>query len=197
VATVIASPRNAEEISALLQYCDSEKLSVCPSGSRSKTSWLAPAATSLELNTTRMNTLREHPWQDMTCTVEAGCPWNTLQSALAQHGQFVALDPLWPERATVGGILAANDSGVLRVHYGGLRDLVIGMQVVLQADGGEQDNEGAEDGGIGNQNASVAEARQNRRHSQLHAHGGDRLRHQQQAGLDGGEPQAHLVEKRE
>ena len=81
-----------------------------------------------------MNTLREHPWQDMTCTVEAGCPWNTLQSALAQHGQFVALDPLWPDRATVGGILAANDSGVLRVHYGGLRDLVIGMQVVL-ADG--------------------------------------------------------------
>jgi len=46
----------------------------------------------------------------------------------------VALDPLWRERATVGGIVATNDCGVLRLKYGGLRDLIIGMTVVL-ADG--------------------------------------------------------------
>ena len=70
----------------------------------------------------------------MTCTVEAGCTWAALQSALAQHGQYVALDPLWPERATVGGIVATNDSGALRLRYGSLRDLIIGMTIVL-ADG--------------------------------------------------------------
>jgi glycolate oxidase FAD binding subunit len=53
---------------------------------------------------------------------------------LAQHGQCVALDPLWPEQATVGGIVATNDSGALRLKYGGLRDLIIGMTIVL-ADG--------------------------------------------------------------
>ena len=47
---------------------------------------------------------------------------------------MVALDPLWPERATVGGIVACNDSGALRLKYGGLRDLIIGMTMVL-ADG--------------------------------------------------------------
>ena len=47
---------------------------------------------------------------------------------------MVALDPLWPERATVGGVTACNDSGALRLKYGGLRDLIIGMTVVL-ADG--------------------------------------------------------------
>jgi glycolate oxidase FAD binding subunit len=78
--------------------------------------------------------LREHTWQDMTCSVEAGCSWASLQSGLAQHGQFVALDPLWPERATVGGIVATNDSGARRLKYGGLRDLIIGMTIVL-ADG--------------------------------------------------------------
>ena len=82
----------------------------------------------------RLNALQEHTWQDMTCSVEAGCTWASLQSALAQHGQFVALDPLWPEQATVGGIVATNDSGALRLKYGGLRDLVIGMTIVL-ADG--------------------------------------------------------------
>jgi glycolate oxidase FAD binding subunit len=67
----------------------------------------------------------------MTCTVEAGCTWASMQAELAQHGQMVALDPLWPERATVGGIVATNDSGALRLKYGGLRDLIIGMTIVL------------------------------------------------------------------
>ncbi len=78
--------------------------------------------------------LREHAWQDMTCTVQAGCSWAAMQDQLQQHGQMVALDPLWPERATVGGIVACNDSGALRLKYGSLRDLIIGMTIVL-ADG--------------------------------------------------------------
>jgi glycolate oxidase FAD binding subunit len=54
-----------------------------------------------------------------------------LQATLAEHGQRLALDPLWPERATVGGILATNDSGALRVRFGSLRDLIIGVTVAL------------------------------------------------------------------
>jgi glycolate oxidase FAD binding subunit len=86
------------------------------------------------METHRLNVVREHTWQDMTCTVEAGCTWASLQSTLAKHSQCVALDPLWPERATVGGIVATNDSGALRLRYGSLRDLIIGMTIVL-ADG--------------------------------------------------------------
>jgi glycolate oxidase FAD binding subunit len=54
-----------------------------------------------------------------------------MQQSLAKHGQFVALDPLWPDRATIGGIAATNDSGSLRLRYGSLRDLIIGMTIVL------------------------------------------------------------------
>jgi glycolate oxidase FAD binding subunit len=57
-----------------------------------------------------------------------------LQRHLAPHGQRVALDPPWPERATVGGILAANAFGPRRSRYGAPRDLVIGM-TVIRADG--------------------------------------------------------------
>ena len=70
----------------------------------------------------------------MTATVEAGCPWQTMQETLAVHGQFVALDPLWPTLSTVGGVIGSNDSGALRLRYGGLRDLLIGITAVL-ADG--------------------------------------------------------------
>jgi glycolate oxidase FAD binding subunit len=91
-------------------------------------------AADIRLEMKRMKVLREHPWQDMTCTVEAGCNWAAMQAELARHGQMVALDPLWPEKATVGGVVATNDGGPLRLKYGGLRDLIIGMTVVL-ADG--------------------------------------------------------------
>jgi glycolate oxidase FAD binding subunit len=57
-----------------------------------------------------------------------------LQSALANHGQFVALGPPLPERATVGGTLAVGSAGPLKWQYGSPRDVVIGMTVV-QADG--------------------------------------------------------------
>src|SRR5581483_2200314 len=86
------------------------------------------------LSLERMHRLREHTWEDMTCSVEAGCTWAAMQAELRRHGQMVALDPLCPERATIGGIIATNDSGGLRLKYGGLRDLIIGMTVVL-ADG--------------------------------------------------------------
>lgn len=129
-----AAPADAQQASEVLRFADQNGLAVCLEGSGSKLGWINPGRTDLRVLTSRMNTLREHTWQDMTCTVEAGCPWQAMQTALAEHGQHVALDPLWPERATVGGVVAANDSGTLRLRYGGLRDLVIGMTLVL-ADG--------------------------------------------------------------
>jgi len=86
------------------------------------------------LSTVRLNRVIEHAWADLTVTVEAGCTIAELQRTLAQHGQRLAVDPLWPEKATVGGVLSTNDTGVLRFRYGGLRDLVIGVTLAL-ADG--------------------------------------------------------------
>ena len=60
-------------------------------------------------------------------------PLADLQAALAPAGQWLALDPPEP-RATVGGVVAANASGPRRLRYGTVRDLIIGITVVL-ADG--------------------------------------------------------------
>ena len=132
--TVIISPANTQQISEILRYANENSLTVTPTGGNTKQSWGNPVQANIQLDLTRLNRVIEHPWQDLTCTVQAGCTWQQLQQTLAKHGQFVALDPLWPERATVGGILATNDSGALRHRYGSLRDLVIGMTLVL-ADG--------------------------------------------------------------
>jgi glycolate oxidase FAD binding subunit len=131
---VAVAAGNTEEVAGVLRLAQEKHLAVVASGGGTKQAWGYPVTPALVLEMHRLNTLREHTWQDMTCSVDAGCTWATLQAGLAQHGQFVAVDPLWPDKATVGGIVATNDSGALRQKYGGLRDLVIGMTIVL-ADG--------------------------------------------------------------
>src|SRR5204862_2981794 len=59
-----------------------------------------------------------------------------FQRALAARRQFLPVDPPRPERATLGGLAAANINGPRRALYGGVRDLVIGMKMVLA--GGER-----------------------------------------------------------
>lgn len=132
--TIAVIPSDAKQVADVLRFANASGLTVMPSGGRSKLGWGNPVFPDIELSLTRMDALREHAWQDMTCTVQAGCAWAAMQDQLRRHGQTVALDPLWPERATVGGIVACNDSGALRLKYGGVRDLILGMTVVL-ADG--------------------------------------------------------------
>lgn len=132
--TIAVAPENTEQVASVLQFSNENGLSVSTVGSGTKQRWGNPVDSQIILHTRRLNALLEHTWQDMTCTVQAGCTWSSMQASLAQHGQFVALDPLWPDRASVGGITATNDSGALRLKYGSLRDLIIGMTIVL-ADG--------------------------------------------------------------
>ena len=132
--TIVVVPGDVEQVAEVLRFAQANRLAVMPTGGGTKLDWGNPVAAAIQLSMRRMAQVREHAWQDMTCTVEAGCTWAEMQKTLAEHEQTVALDPLWPERATVGGILATNDSGALRIRFGGLRDLVIGMTFVL-ADG--------------------------------------------------------------
>lgn len=131
---IVASPSDTAQVATVLSFAKKRKLTVNPAGGGTKQQWGRGGVPQIYLSLARLNRVIEHPWQDLTCSVQAGCIWTNLQRVLAIQGQFVALDPLFPERATVGGILAANDSGALRHRYGSLRDLVIGMTLVL-ADG--------------------------------------------------------------
>jgi glycolate oxidase FAD binding subunit len=129
---MIIEAADAEEIARVLKTATDAGLQVVPRGNGTKIDWgNPPRAAQLVVSTRRLNRMVEHAWGDMTATVEAGCTVRELQQTLAEHGQRLALDPLWPEKATVGGILATNDSGPLRVRFGSLRDLIIGITLAL------------------------------------------------------------------
>jgi glycolate oxidase FAD binding subunit len=131
----VVEPAATAEVARVLQWATENGLVVAPRGGATKMTWgNRPSSVEIVLSTRRMNQIVEHAWEDMTVVVQAGCTIGTLQSQLARHGQQLALDPLWPEQATIGGVIATNDSGTLRIRYGGLRDLIIGATIVL-ADG--------------------------------------------------------------
>ncbi len=131
-AQMVIQPASADELARALRVANAAGLSVIPRGGGTKLGWgNPPRRADLILSTARLDRVLEHAWGDMTATVQAGCTVEHFQRALAEHRQRLALDALWPKRATIGGMLAANDSGALRVRFGALRDLIIGITLAL------------------------------------------------------------------
>jgi glycolate oxidase FAD binding subunit len=130
--TQVVEPANEQEVAAVLRCANERGLCVVPQGGSTKSDWgNRPTRADIVLSTKRMDRILEHAWADLTVTVEAGCRISNLQNALAQHGQRLAIDPLWPERTTIGGLISTNDSGSLRLRFGSVRDLIIGITLAL------------------------------------------------------------------
>lgn len=124
------SPRTPEEVAAVLAAAGETGAAVIPWGGGSHVALgNAPRAYDLALRTSRLDRVLEHEPADLTVTVETGMPLTALQARLAEHGQFLPLDPPGSAESTIGGVLAANASGPLRHAYGTARDLLLGCRV--------------------------------------------------------------------
>ncbi|TDQ00165.1 FAD-binding oxidoreductase [Labedaea rhizosphaerae] len=124
-------PSTTDEVADILRDTTGTLMAV---GSGTKVGWAAPPAScDLMLRMTGLDRVVDHQPGDLVVVAEAGVRLSALQKQLAQHNQMLALDP--PEDgATLGGIVGANASGPRRLRFGTVRDLLIGVTVVL-ADG--------------------------------------------------------------
>ncbi|MGK7902681.1 MAG: FAD-binding oxidoreductase [Hormoscilla sp.] len=127
----IVYPSTPEELGAVLQLAKSQSWRVLPCGSGSKIDWgglVHPV--DIIVSTAGLNQAIEHAVDDLTLTVAAGMKFVQIEEMLAGHNQFLALDPAYPENATIGGIVATADTGSWRQRYGGVRDRLIGISFV-------------------------------------------------------------------
>ena len=81
------------------------------------------------MQTASENSILEHEPGDLTCIVQAGIRLSALSDTLALHGQRLSLDP--PGDPTLAECLLDDLSGPLSHRFGTMRDLVIGVSVVL------------------------------------------------------------------
>jgi glycolate oxidase FAD binding subunit len=130
----VARPGSVGEASQVLAAAAADGLAVVFAGGASKLGLgNPPERVDLLVSSERLDRVLEHAAGDLVVRAQAGVRLADLQAALAPAGQWLALDPPEP-RATVGGVVAADASGPRRLRYGTVRDLIIGITVVL-ADG--------------------------------------------------------------
>jgi glycolate oxidase FAD binding subunit len=131
VPLYLVLPDTDLELAAVMSLAHRHRWRVLVAGQATKLSWGALGRdVELVVSTRNLNRLVDHAVGDMTVTVEAGMRFTDLQILLAEHRQWLPLDPTYPAQATLGGILATRDAGSLRHRYGSLRDLCLGLSFV-------------------------------------------------------------------
>ena len=132
---LVVSPGNVQTLALVMAGASEERVAVVPVGGGTRLELGNPIRRfDVAVDISRLDRVLQHNPADLTVTVEAGIAVASLQRTLAKHGQFLALDPPLPDRATIGGTLAVGVGGPMKYQFGNPRDLVIGMKVV-HADG--------------------------------------------------------------
>jgi glycolate oxidase FAD binding subunit len=125
------APGSVEEIRRVLGIAADRGTAVVPWGGGTGVALGLPAQSpAIVLSLARLDRILEHEPGDLTVTAESGVTIARLAVALRTKRQWLSLDPPDPDRATLGGVVAANASGPRRHLYGTARDLLIGLTVV-------------------------------------------------------------------
>jgi glycolate oxidase FAD binding subunit len=127
----IVEPADANELAATLHAASRDRQITVLRGGGTKLGWgRTPSSIDLLVSTAKLNSLLVHRQGDMTATVHAGVSLARLNGELGRHGQWLPVDSAF-DAATIGGIIATNDSGPVRHRYGTPRDLLIGVTLAL------------------------------------------------------------------
>lgn len=137
VAALIVAPASLDELSRVVAAAIASGFSVAPRGAgMSYTGGYLPADDhTVSLDMSRMNRILSISPEDMTVTVEAGCSWSALNTALFPLGLRTPFwGPMSGAVSTIGGGISQLNAMLGAGHYGTSSESVIALTVVL-ADG--------------------------------------------------------------
>ena len=136
-ARAVVRPGSTAEVAAVMRICARHKTPIVPQGGNTSMSGGATpdmSGRTVVLSLTRLNSIRNIDTVGNTITVDAGVVLAKVQQAAQAAGRFFPLSLGAEGSCTIGGNLAANAGGVAVLRYGTMRELTLGLEVVL-ADG--------------------------------------------------------------
>jgi len=136
-ALAVALPRSVAQVSQLLSLCHAQRVGVVPHGGNTGYCGGATADESgrqLVLSLRRLNRIRSLEAANYSLVAEAGCVLAQVQRAADEADRCFPLSLGSEGSCQIGGNLSTNAGGVSVLRYGMMRDLVLGLEVVL-ADG--------------------------------------------------------------
>ena len=130
----VVSPRDTEDVVRLVEYCGGARLPLIARGMGSGLAGGAVGA-GIQVDFTRyMNRVLEIAPDGSWARVQPGLVMASLNQEAARYGTFFAPDPSSENYCSLGGMIGTNSSGARTVAYGGTKDHVLALEVVL-ADG--------------------------------------------------------------
>ncbi len=136
-AAAVVCPADSAEVAAVVRHCAQAGIGIVPQAGNTGTVGGAaphPDGSEIILSVRRLDRIREVDLANGTLTAEAGCILAGVQQAARDAGRFFPLSLVSEGSCMIGGNLASNAGGLHTLRYGTMRDLTLGLEVVL-ADG--------------------------------------------------------------
>ena len=127
----LALPSSTDEVAGLVKLCAKHRVAITPQGGNTG---LVDAGTphgEITLSMRRMQQVREVDPFNNSLVIEAGAPLVVAQEAAANAKRLFPLSLGSEGTATIGGLISTNAGGVAVLRYGMMRDLILGLEVVL------------------------------------------------------------------
>jgi glycolate oxidase len=129
---ILLKPKNTEEVSQMLKYCNQNQLPVTPCGARTGLSGGALAIHGgVLMSMERFDKILEIDKNNLQVCVEPGVITQVLQNAVKAEGLFYPPDPASKGSCFIGGNIAENSGGPKAVKYGVTANYVLNLELVL------------------------------------------------------------------
>lgn len=131
---LVLQPENTAQVAAILRACNEARVGVVPvGGNTSYCGGTAPSedGSQVVLSLGRMRRIRAVDAANFTLTAEAGCVLAQLQAAAAAVDRLLPMSLGSEGSCQLGGVLSTNAGGTAVLRYGMMRELTLGLEVVL------------------------------------------------------------------
>ena len=129
----VVFPADTEQVAALLALAERERVAVVPrtGGTSTEGGLECVVEDSLVLDGSRMDRVLAVDEEDMMVTVQCGVPLGSLEDRLRRRGLTTGHSPQSKPLAQLGGLVATRSIGQFSTLYGGIEDMVVGLEAVL------------------------------------------------------------------